>query len=174
MTNERQQAFDIRRFQPGDGERVREVHDRAMRGTPEYLPDLPDEDLEAIEDHYLDAAGEFLVGHDGETIVAMGAYTTPDEWKDAYLDIDGTTAELTRMRVDPDWQGRGYGTAMYRTLVERARDDGYRRFVLDTGAENDRARGFYERLGFECQSRISVGSEEETLEMVLYQQSIER
>ncbi|MDS0258444.1 GNAT family N-acetyltransferase [Haloarcula sp. S1CR25-12] len=174
MTNERQQEFAIRRFQPGDGERIREIHDRAMSGTPEYLPDLPDEDLEGIEDHYLDDAGEFLAGLDGETIVAMGAYTTPDEWKHEYIDVDGATAELTRMRVHPDWQGYGFGTAMYRALRERALHDGYRDFVLDTGAENDRARGFYERLGFDCQTRISVGSGDAALEMVLYQQSIER
>jgi GNAT superfamily N-acetyltransferase len=88
----------------------------------------------------------------------MGAYTTPDDWKREYINADETTAELTRMRVDPDWQGRGLGTAVYRELRARAHSDGYRRFVLDT---------------VDRRSEITVGVGEAPITLALYQRAIE-
>lgn len=164
--------IQIRRFQRGDGPRVREIHETAMAQTPEWIPEIPDEDLQDVRGQYLDADGEFLVGVVDDALVAMGAYTTPDDWKDAYQEIDDTTVELTRMRVDPEYQGQGFGTALYRDLKRRARRAGYERFVLDTGARNEVARGFYERLGFECVREISVDYREQSLELALYQKQI--
>lgn len=168
MPTEPDTKVHIRRFQPGDGTRIREIHEAAMGQTPEYRPDIPDEDLHAIEEHYLDGPGEFLVAVVDGTIAGMVAYTTPDEWKAQYLEIGDGTAELTRMRVDPAWQGNGIGSAIYRELRDRAESAGYRRFVLDTGTENDTARGFYEQCSFECRREISVEYGDSTLELALY------
>lgn len=165
--------ISIRRFQSGDGERVRELNELAMAETPEYVPFAPDEDLRAVRSHYLDDGGEFLVGTIRGTIVATGAYVTLDGWKREYVDLGGGTAELTRMRVDPERQGQGFGTAIYHELEERARSDGYRRFVLDTGTDNDVARGFYESVGFECEREVAVDFGAVTLELALYRKSID-
>jgi GNAT superfamily N-acetyltransferase len=164
--------IDIRRFQPGDGERIRALNELAMATTPEYVPEAPDEDLQAIQQSYLADGGEFLVGTVGDTIVATGAYVAPNEWKAEYVALDSNTAELTRMRVDPEWHGRGFGSALYSELKQRAWSDGYQRFVLDTGTENDVARGFYEYLGFECQKELSVDFADSTIELALYEKSI--
>mgnify|MGYP006285832523 CR=1 FL=1 len=158
----------IRRFSPGDGERVQELNERAMAETPEYVTGAPDDDLQAVPSHYLDGSGEFLVGTVSGTLVAMGAYTTLDGWKTSFFDSE-RTAELTRMRVDPEWQGKGVGTAVYCELQRRARTDGYHRFVLDTGSANERARLFYEHHGFECISEEAVEFGDLTLDLALYE-----
>ena len=173
MTDERAPRIDIRRFQSGDSERIRELNQVAMATTPEYVPEAPDEDLQAVHRHYLDDGGEFLVGTVDGTNVAMGAYATPSEWKSEYVDLGGDTTELTRMRVDPEWHGRGFGSALYHELDRRAQSDGYQRFVLDTGTENDVARGFYESLGFECWQEVAVDFGEVTIELALYEKSID-
>lgn len=160
-------TLSIRRFQTGDGDRIRELNAAAMATTPEWLPDMPDRDLDAIEEQYLNADGEFLVGTVDDRIVAMAAYTTPDEWKRESVDCEGM-AELTRMRVDPEWHGQGFGSAIYDELERRGLADGYRGFVLDTGAENETARGFYEGLGFECRRELEVEYGEQFLALVIY------
>jgi ribosomal protein S18 acetylase RimI-like enzyme len=143
-----------------------------MAETPEYRPDIPDEDLDAIEQHYVATPGEFLVAVADGSIVGMGAYTTPAEWKRQYLDIDDVTAELTRMRVAPAWQGQGVGSSIYRELRDRAHAAGFRRFVLDTGVANETARGFYEGFGFTCRREIAIEYRDETLELALYTHSV--
>lgn len=173
MTAEDGPSVSVRRFRSGDGAAVRELHEVAMAGTPEYVPDAPDEDLHDVPGHYLDGGGELLVATTAGSVVGMGAYATPGEWKGEYVDLTGDTAELTRMRVDPAWQGRGVGTAIFRELERRGRAAGYRRFVLDTGVDNDTARGFYEGLGFECLREVAVDFRDLTIELALYEKSLD-
>ena len=45
-------------------------------------------------------------------------------------------------------RGRGVADALVRALVEHARAAGLRRVTLDVADDNERAIGFYERLGF--------------------------
>lgn len=168
-----EERFDIRRPHSDDGGRIRELNESAMARTPEYVPDAPDADLLDVTSHYIEVGGEFLVGTVDGTIVATGAYAIPDTWKEEYVDLDRGTAEVTRMRVDPERQGNGFGTAIYHELERRARADGFRRFVLDTGADNAVARGFYESLGFECHRVTAIDFGEVELELALYQKSID-
>lgn len=171
MGTESGDSFSIRRFRSSEQKRVRELNEMAMTPTPEYVPEIPDDDLCEIHREYLDD-GEFLVGIVDETIVAMGAYTTP-EWKAQYLDFGDDTAELTRMRVDPEHQQRGFGSALYLELEQRARADGYRRLVLDTGVENTVARDFYENLGFDCRTEVAVPFRESSIELALYEKPLD-
>jgi ribosomal protein S18 acetylase RimI-like enzyme len=173
MPEERGPGVEVRRFRSGDGERVRELNDLAMATTPEYEPDVPDEDLRDVRENYLDSGGEFLVGIVDGTIVGTGAYSTPSEWKEQFLELDDRTVELTRMRVDPEYSGQGIGSAIYEDLEQRARQAGYEQFVLDTGVENDVARGFYEGLGFESLREVSIDFGEFTFELALYRKSLD-
>lgn len=165
-------ALDVRQFRPADAGRVRELNEVAMATTPEYLPELPDPDLESPEDHYLEGVGELLVGSLEDRVVAMGGYVPPSEWKESFVALGPDTAELTRMRVDPDWHGEGFGTAIYRELERRARSEGFERFVLDTGTANDRSRGFYEGLDFECLDEVSLEWGSRTIHLALYEKRI--
>jgi len=137
----------IRQYEPGDGERIRELDERTLREVNAYVDDPEvvremhpegketfDEDLYDISGKYLDAGGEFLVGLlDGE-IVAMGALERESD----------TRARLTRMRVQPGHQRQGFGQAILDALESRAVELGYEELLLDTTARQEAARAFYE------------------------------
>ena len=63
--------------------------------------------------------------------------------------VDERPGELFLVRVVllPEWQGRGIGSAIVRTLVERARKEGSV-LALDVFKTNPRAMQLYESLGF--------------------------
>lgn len=165
--------LDVRRFQSGDGERVRELNERAMRQTPEWLPDVPDEDLEDVPGNYLEREGaDFLVAVlDGE-VVGTGAYAPVDEWKAEHFGFGDETGEFTRVRVAPAHQGRGVGTAICEALERRARDDGYRALVLDTGPDNEPARGLYESLDYRLVDEVTVEFADVSVDLVVYRRSL--
>lgn len=58
--------------------------------------------------------------------------------------------------VDPDWQGRGVGSALFRALFEAARalTPPASRIELWTGANNLGAQRLYLRLGFKIEGRM--------------------
>jgi putative acetyltransferase len=58
--------------------------------------------------------------------------------------------------VDPDWQGRGVGSALFRALIAAARTmtPSVGRIELWTGAANLGAQRLYERLGFRIEGRM--------------------
>lgn len=59
-----------------------------------------------------------------------------------------TVLHLTRIALLPEFQGRGLGTSIVRSLLDRAAASG-RAVVLEVLHENPRAEALYERLGFE-------------------------
>ncbi|MFC7195780.1 GNAT family N-acetyltransferase [Halosimplex aquaticum] len=74
----------------------------------------------------------------------------------------------SRIRVEPDLQGQGFATQIVEELERRARRAGYRAFVLNTGVDNEQARGFYESLGYACVRETTVEFEGVTLDLALY------
>jgi GNAT superfamily N-acetyltransferase len=110
------EPLHIRRYEPRDKRAVRRLHDDALNEVGAHLGSGPwDDDLDEIDNVYLDQGGEFLVGVLDGRIVAMGAL----------MRISPEKAELKRMRVRPGLQGRGYGQAMLDALHRRASDLGY-------------------------------------------------
>ena len=138
----------IRRYEPRDKRAVRRLHDDALHEVGAHLGSGPwDDDLDEIESVYLDQGGEFLVGVlDGE-IVAMGAL----------MRISPEKAELTRMRVRPGLQGRGYGQAMLDDLHRRASELGYSTLRLETTVQQRAAQRIYLKNGYNEVGRGSVG-----------------
>jgi len=169
-------TLTVRRARPADGERIRELNELAMAETPEWVPGAPDADLRDLQAHYFDAGGEFVVGVRDGRVVATAAYEPLEGWmREQFSASDQpleSTVELSRMRVHPDCWGRGYGTRLYEELASRARRDGHHAFVLNTGVDNDRARGFYESLGFESVREETVEFDGVTLTLALYRRSL--
>jgi ribosomal protein S18 acetylase RimI-like enzyme len=64
------------------------------------------------------------------------------------LDVDYRPGEiyLSRIEIDPGYQGHGFGSRIISALLEQAERKG-QDLVLDVLAVNRRARALYERLG---------------------------
>ncbi len=138
----------LRRYRPADRAAVRELHDLALvdagahAGSGEW-----DADLDRIERVYLEDGGEFLVGELDGRIVAMGALR-----REA-----GGIGRITRMRVHPDCQRRGFGRIVLTRLEQRAAELGYRELVLDTTVGQTAARAMYEGAGYRETARSRLG-----------------
>jgi GNAT superfamily N-acetyltransferase len=62
--------------------------------------------------------------------------------------VDDGIAEIKRMYVRPESRGSGVAAELLRRLEEAALDLGSPALVLETGTEQQRAVGFYQREGF--------------------------
>jgi GNAT superfamily N-acetyltransferase len=143
------QTVQFRRYRPADREKVIALHKEALKAAGAYVEPTPDKpwldlDLEDVEAAYINLGGDFLVGTLEDEIVAMAAFRM------ALRDSQAGTAELKRMRVKPEHQGKGIGVHLLDLIEERARRAGYNRLVLDaTDAQNQApARRLYESRGY--------------------------
>lgn len=151
--------FTLRRYTPTDQEAVEYLHVHAIRQAGAYLGRGPwDDDVYTIEEAYLHNQGEFLIGECDGIFVAMGALrcTSPER------------AEIKRMRVHPDYQGRGFGQIILDELEARARALGYTTLHLDTAVIQIPAQKLYEKNGFREVDRDIYGG----LEVILYEKQL--
>lgn len=121
---------------PGTVVLVVEVEDAAGEGSSDRADDAPDNErdahptADAPADESGDAAGDRLVGF-------------------AQAVVHGETADVLRLYVHPDFQGRGIGTRLHERLRIQLEAYDIERIQLIDFAFNDEGRGFYESLGFE-------------------------
>ena len=139
----------LRRYQSSDYEAILQLHFQGLQQygvhiNSELIPGL-DDDLGRIEEEYL-KNGEFLTATINGNIVGMGAFRK----------IDSKTAEIKRMRVRPEYQGRGIGSLILDTLIEKARQLGYRKLILDTTERMKVAQHLYRSRGFKEYKRGSI------------------
>jgi GNAT superfamily N-acetyltransferase len=96
----------------------------------------------ATPDDMAPPGGAFLVlyapGPDGERAVACGGLKR----------LDASTGEIKRMYVLPDARGRGVARRLLLALEDAARDAGYERVKLDTGAKQPHAHALYVTAGY--------------------------
>jgi ribosomal protein S18 acetylase RimI-like enzyme len=122
----------IRRYRPADKNAVWRVHERAFRAVSILFDPELDRDLRHVPEAYL-REGEFLVGTTDGQVVAVGGFRPAGD----------RSVEIKRMRVDPDCQRAGHGSALLRELERRARERGAKRIVLYTSDRLDSAVAFY-------------------------------
>ena len=138
---------------------MRSLHDEALHQVGAHLGEGSwDEDLDHIEDVYLNDGGEFLVGIYEGKVVAMGALrkTSPE------------AAQITRMRVEPSLQGHGFGQQVLDVLEKRAAELEYATLHLDTTVQQRAAQRLYARNGYGETGRGRVGP----FDTLLYEKSI--
>jgi ribosomal protein S18 acetylase RimI-like enzyme len=155
----------LRRYTSADQEAVEHLHVTAMKQTGAYLGRGPwDDDVYAIEDVYLRNAGEFLIGECDGQIVAMGALKRTSTER----------AEIKRMRVAREYQGRGFGQQILDALEARARALGYLTLHLDTSVLQISAQKLYEKNGFREVGREIYHSIDtnQPLEVILYEKQL--
>ena len=152
--------FTLRRYTPADREAVEYLHVHAIQQAGAYLGRGPwDDDVYAIEETYLNNQGEFLIGEWDGVFVAMGAlHRTSAE-----------RAEIKRMRVRSDYQGRGLGQLILSELESRARALGYKTLHLDTSVLQVPAQRLYEKNGYREVGRDVY----QGLEVILYEKQLE-
>ena len=139
--------LEIRRYIDTDHDDVWDLHILGLQTVGAYLGSGPwDDDLHNIENVYLNNRGEFLVGTYEGRLIAMGALRkTTDE-----------LAEIKRMRVHPDVQGRGYGQRILDELEARAVALGYTTLHLDTSIVQIAAQHLYRKNGFKEMGRVMM------------------
>ncbi|HZU67744.1 MAG TPA: GNAT family N-acetyltransferase [Ktedonobacteraceae bacterium] len=151
--------FTLRRYTPADQEAIEYLHVYALEQTGAYLGRGPwDDDIYTIEETYLNNQGEFLIGEWDGVFVAMGAFRHTGPRR----------AEIKRMRVHPDYQGRGLGQIILNELEARARAMGYKTLHLDTSILQIPARKLYEKNGYREVGRDNYGG----LEVILYEKEL--
>jgi len=113
----------------------------------EYAASLPfaldfqgfDAELAALPAPYVRPRGLQLIVDDAHAAVGLAAYRP----------LDARTAEIKRMYLRPEVRGRGIGSALLDTAIERAKADGYERVRLDSHrASMERAIALYRSRGF--------------------------
>jgi ribosomal protein S18 acetylase RimI-like enzyme len=115
------------------------LHKTAMEKVGAYKGDGPwDDDLRDIDKYYLESNGEFLILLDGDKLVGMGAFRN----------VGAHEAEIKRMRVVPELQGRGIGKMVLTKLEEIAVQKGYSRLILETSDKQAAANELYRKHGF--------------------------
>ncbi len=151
--------FTLRRYATGDLAAVEYLHVYAIQQTGAYLGRGPwDDDVYTIEEAYLNNRGEFLVGEwDGKFVAMGGLHRTTSE-----------RAEIKRMRVHPDYQGRGFGQMILDELETRARALSYKTLHLDTSILQVPAQKLYEKNGFREVGRDFYNQ----LEVILYEKQL--
>jgi GNAT superfamily N-acetyltransferase len=143
-------ALRIRRYTPDDNATVFALHQECLaqvglrQGDGVYY----DDDFAHVEDTYLRSGGEFLVGEVAGEITAIGGLRR----------VDDMAAEMVRLRVRPDQQGRGYGAAIVTVLEERAVELGYRVLHADTTVKQPVAIELYRSSGWQETNRKVTGA----------------
>lgn len=94
--------------------------------------------LANVEQHFLNAGGEFFVVEHETHLVGMGGIR-PNS---------ATEAEVLHIRVHPATRRQGVGRLLMGGLEARARDLGFQRFHLDTATNQPAAIAFYKALGY--------------------------
>ena len=129
-------VLEVRRFAAGDAPAVRALDDAAMSAAG--ARGRGDEDLDLIAAAYLEDGGDFLVGSCDGRLVAMGALRH----------VTDPVGEITRMRVHPGFQRRGFGRTILARLEHGAGELGYKRLRLDTAVTQTAAQRLYESAGY--------------------------
>lgn len=149
----------IRKYESSDHDAVWELHNIGLNQTGTNLGNGKwDDDLHHVEQVYLQNDGEFLVGLVDNQLIAMGALKK----------TSSILAEIKRMRVHPDYQGKGYGLKIYKSLETKANALGYKKLHLDTTSKQLPAQRLYEKLGFKEVSRQTL----KDMELIFYEKII--
>jgi epoxyqueuosine reductase len=118
--------------------------DTVRRLFREYEASLPfdlsfqnfEKELEDLPGRYAPPSGRILLARCGGTFVGCVALRQ----------IGDGLCEMKRLFVQPAFQGKGFGKALARAIIEEGRRIGYKRMRLDTAMEP--AMSLYKSLGF--------------------------
>ena len=141
-------AIRVRPYKPGDEAFVLSLAPRLLIGIPPWRS----------AERWLESVQQWLTA-DFENHGTQSMLFIAENEQEKRLGFAGVAhahhftgegqAYLGELAVSEEAQGQGAGQALVQACEQWAREQGYRSLVLDTGtANNERARRFYQRLGF--------------------------
>lgn len=81
-------------------------------------------------------------------------------------DLEQARLDLWRIMLSPEQEGKGYGTAAVKLMIQYAKDSGrYRSVYLLCAPENHIARHIYDKLGFQPTGEICYGDVQMKLDL---------
>jgi GNAT superfamily N-acetyltransferase len=129
----------IRRYQDTDFNEMMQLHRQVLQKENVYRgTGVWEDDLLHIDEHYFNRQGYFIVGIKDGALIAMGAYRK----------IDEGVAEIVRMRVHPDYQGKGFGYKILAQLEKIAAQSDFNELVLETDERLSNAIKLYQKNGY--------------------------
>jgi GNAT superfamily N-acetyltransferase len=149
----------VRRAAPGDEPILRGVRLQALSDTPEAFGSTYDRELArttADWQRWMSPGATFILDDGG------GAKGIVAGVRD---ESDAAVVHLMSMWVDPALRGSGAAEALVASLLAWADTEGARLMRLAVIQTNDRARRFYERLGFRDNGRQGVRERDGAIEV---------
>lgn len=150
----------IRQYTRADQDHIVKLHIDGLNQFGASIGDPAlDKDIEQIEETYINNKGEFLVGLQDNKVICMGAFKK----------IDDEIAEIKRIRIDREYQGRGIGGFLLSALEKSARAKGYKRVILDTTSRQVPAQKLFSRNGY----KETVKRQYKEMELIYYTKTLE-
>jgi GNAT superfamily N-acetyltransferase len=148
---DRKVDMELREPDTADAERIRELIESTL--TASYA--LSPQQIEALlEDNFdRERLAEAFTAPGSVTLVAEssvdGEETTVGGIVEGEFDETGGSGELRWLFVDPEHRGKGIGTQLFNTGVERLRNQGAEHITATTFEANREGTQFFEQFGFE-------------------------
>lgn len=140
----------VRSFLPEDQANVyRLYNDGMLEGT--IAPNDTGADIDNIAEAYFDDPRHhfWIAERDGQVIGMIGVGSDEEH-----------TAEIRRLRVDPQHQDTGIAHILIDTALNHCKNNGYLKIRLDTRYEKTSALDHFERIGFQyTRTRTAPGKE---------------
>ncbi len=86
-----------------------------------------------------------LVARLGSTVVGFASFAV----EHGSLELDATRGHLSNLYVDPAFRNHGIGTALLEAVEDALADQGIDILLLEVMADNEAARRFYARKGYD-------------------------
>jgi ribosomal protein S18 acetylase RimI-like enzyme len=161
-------VISIRTARNGDESSIAQVHDAAWRGA--YRGIIPGRELERMIArrgplwwrNAIARGSRMLVLDFGDHIAGYASYGRN---RVPALNYSG---EIFEIYLAPEYQGLGFGRRMFEAAQKDMADHGYRSFLVWALADNERAYGFYRRLGGSVVRRAPEKFGDETRERVAF------
>ncbi len=103
-----------------------------------FDPEAYEAELQGLPGYYAPPEGALLVAESEGRVAGCVALKR----------LGDDICEMKRLFVDARHHGEGIGKALAQAIVQRAKDIGYSRMMLDTGPKQVEAQAIYRNLGF--------------------------
>ncbi len=110
-------------------------------GVPKVGTAYADKSLDCMFESYTQEKKAYFVIEENNQIIGGAGICQLDNF-------DGNVCELQKMYFAPEARGRGIGTKMMKTCLDKAREFGFEKCYLETMPYMDDARKLYYKSGF--------------------------